>query len=122
VPQLRPSGQAYGRHDHAGHQAAADVLVSGLLPDRPGKDGHLLSGTQPPLGRELRHRLAAAQQDPAGDDREGGVLRAVGKILMNDAYLGGERPGGKAGRGSENKIQIVAAVRPVFRFTPGSRT
>jgi len=29
---------------------------------------------------------------------------------MDDAYLGGERPGGKAVRGSENKIPIVAAV------------
>jgi len=36
------------------------------------------------------------------------VLR--GKIQLDDAYLGGERPGGKAGRGSENKIPIVAAV------------
>jgi len=36
------------------------------------------------------------------------VLR--GKIQMDDAYLGGERPGGKAGRASENKIPIVAAV------------
>ena len=27
-----------------------------------------------------------------------------GKIQMDDAYLGGERPGGKAGLGSENKI------------------
>jgi transposase-like protein len=33
-----------------------------------------------------------------------------GKIQIDDAYLGGERPGGKAGRGSENKIPIVAAV------------
>ena len=33
-----------------------------------------------------------------------------GKIQLDDAYLGGERPGGKAGRGSENKIPIVAAV------------
>jgi transposase-like protein len=33
-----------------------------------------------------------------------------GKIQMDDAYLGGERPGGKAGRGSENKVPIVAAV------------
>lgn len=29
---------------------------------------------------------------------------------MDDAYLGGERPGGKAGRGSENKVPIVAAI------------
>jgi transposase-like protein len=36
------------------------------------------------------------------------VLR--GNIQMDDAYLGGELNGGKAGRGSENKIPIVAAV------------
>ena len=33
-----------------------------------------------------------------------------GKIQIDDSYLGGELPGGKAGRGSENKIPIVAAV------------
>jgi hypothetical protein len=33
-----------------------------------------------------------------------------GKIQMDDAYLGGELPGGKPGRESENKIPIVAAV------------
>jgi hypothetical protein len=33
-----------------------------------------------------------------------------GKIQMDDAYLDGERPGGMAGWGSENKIPIVAAV------------
>jgi hypothetical protein len=51
------------------------------------------------------------------------VLR--GKIQMDDAYLGGERTGGKAGRGSENKIPIVAAVslneagHPIHvKFTP----
>jgi transposase-like protein len=42
------------------------------------------------------------------DREEGYLLR--GKIQMDDAYLGGERQGGKAGRGSENKIPIVAAV------------
>jgi hypothetical protein len=36
------------------------------------------------------------------------VLR--GKIQIDDAYLGGERTGGKVGRGSENKIPIVAAI------------
>jgi hypothetical protein len=30
-----------------------------------------------------------------------------GKIQKDDAYLGGELPGGMAGRGSENKIPIV---------------
>jgi hypothetical protein len=36
------------------------------------------------------------------------VLR--GKVQVDDAYLGGERCGGKPGRGSENKVPIVAAV------------
>ncbi|MES2148350.1 MAG: IS1595 family transposase [Pseudomonadota bacterium] len=33
-----------------------------------------------------------------------------GDVRVDDAYLGGERTGGKAGRGSENKIAFVAAV------------
>jgi len=32
-----------------------------------------------------------------------------GKVQIDDSYLGGELPGGKPGRGSENKIPIVAA-------------
>ena len=33
-----------------------------------------------------------------------------GAVQADDAYLGGENPGGKAGRGSENKVPFVAAV------------
>lgn len=33
-----------------------------------------------------------------------------GAVQVDDAYLGGELPGGKAGRGSENKVPFVAAV------------
>ena len=48
-----------------------------------------------------------------------------GNIQVDDAYLGGERSGGKVGRGSENKVAFVAAVslsddgRPLrARLTP----
>jgi ribosomal protein L37AE/L43A len=34
-----------------------------------------------------------------------------GRVEMDDAYLGGERSGGKAGRGSENKVPFIAAVQ-----------
>lgn len=34
----------------------------------------------------------------------------AGAVQVDDAYLGGERAGGKPGRGSENKVPIVAAV------------
>ena len=40
-----------------------------------------------------------------------------GRVEMDDAYLGGERSGGKTGRGSENKVPIVAAVQT----TPSGR-
>ena len=44
-----------------------------------------------------------------------------GKIQMDDAYLGGELSGGKPGRGSENKIPIVAAVSFVRGWLSDSR-
>ena len=36
--------------------------------------------------------------------------RLEGAVQVDDAYLGGERAGGKPGRGSENKVPFVAAV------------
>jgi len=33
------------------------------------------------------------------------------KVQIDDAYLGGELPGGKAGRGSENKTPFIAAIQ-----------
>ena len=34
-----------------------------------------------------------------------------GRIEIDDAYLGGEHPGGKPGRGSENKVPFIGAVQ-----------
>jgi hypothetical protein len=42
-------------------------------------------------------------------DREAAHL-LDGAVQLHDAYLGGERSGGKAGRGSENKVPFVAAL------------
>lgn len=35
----------------------------------------------------------------------------TGRVEVDDAYLGGERQGGKVGRGSENKVPLIAAVQ-----------
>ncbi|MBP6251626.1 MAG: IS1595 family transposase [Rubrivivax sp.] len=35
----------------------------------------------------------------------------TGRVEIDDAYLGGQRCGGKAGRGSENKVSFIAAVQ-----------
>ncbi len=37
--------------------------------------------------------------------------RLSGRVEVDDAYLGGENPGGKAGRGYENKVPFIAAVQ-----------
>ena len=34
-----------------------------------------------------------------------------GRVEIDDAYLGGDRTGGKSGRGSENKVPFIAAVQ-----------
>lgn len=37
--------------------------------------------------------------------------RLSGRVEIDDSYLGGQRAGGKPGRGSENKVPFVAAVQ-----------
>jgi len=61
-------------------------------------------GVSYPTAWMLHHKLmhAMAQRE------EQYVLE--GKVQIDDAYLGGERTGGKAGRGSENKVPFIAAV------------
>jgi transposase-like protein len=42
--------------------------------------------------------------------REAAKPKLEGRVEVDDAYLGGERPGGKRGRGAAGKTPIVAAV------------
>jgi hypothetical protein len=61
-------------------------------------------GVSYPTAWLLHHKInhAMAEQDRG--------QRLSGAVQLDDAYLGGERAGGKAGRGSENKVPFVAAV------------
>jgi len=52
----------------------------------------------------LRHKLLQVMLEREQD------RTLSGRIEMDDAYLGGENQGGKAGRGSENKVPFIAAV------------
>jgi hypothetical protein len=53
---------------------------------------------------KIHHKLAQVMMErDAGKPLEG-------RVEMDDACLGGERPGGKRGRGSPGKMPIVAAV------------
>ncbi len=78
-------------------------------------------GVSYPTAWLMHHKLMQAMA--AREERY--VLE--GKVQVDDAYLGGERTGGKVGRGSENKVSFIAAVslteddRPLrVRLTPVS--
>jgi transposase-like protein len=53
----------------------------------------------------IKHKLMESMRQRE-DDRQ-----LSGRVEIDDAYLGGERPGGKSGRGSENKVPFIAAVQ-----------
>ena len=61
-------------------------------------------GVSYPTAWLLQHKInrAMGQQER--------THRLSGEVQIDDAYLGGERTGGKSGRGSENKVPFVAAV------------
>ena len=52
----------------------------------------------------LKHKVMQAMTEREAERQLGNI------VLIDDAYLGGERNGGKAGRGSENKVPFVIAV------------
>ena len=61
-------------------------------------------GVSYPSAWLMQHKLMAAMAE------RDGRYSLAGNVQLDDAYLGGELPGGKAGRGSENKTAFVAAV------------
>lgn len=62
-------------------------------------------GVSYPTAWLLKHKLMQVMVD-----REQG-RQLTGRVEIDDAYLGGEVRGGKAGRGSPNKVPFVAAVQ-----------
>lgn len=61
-------------------------------------------GVSYPTAWRIKHKLMQAMVEREADRKLGGVVQ------LDDAYLGGERNGGKAGRGSENKRPFLIAV------------
>lgn len=61
-------------------------------------------GVSYPTAWLIQHKLMQAMTE-----RES-TYSLVGQVQVDDVYRGGELTGGKAGRGSENKVPFVAAV------------
>jgi hypothetical protein len=62
-------------------------------------------GVKQPTAWLLKHKLMRAMAS-----REEQKPQLQGRVEIDDAYLGGERSGGKRGRGAAGKTPIVAAV------------
>lgn len=60
----------------------------------------------------LKHKIMEAMR-LREQDRE-----LDGRVEIDDAFLGGEHPGGTRGRGSENKVPFVAAVQTTAKGKP----
>ena len=70
-------------------------------------------GVSYPTAWLVKHKLMQVMCEREAD------RKLTGLVQVDDAYLGGKHPGGKRGRGSENKTAVVAAVqtqagRPLF--------
>jgi transposase-like protein len=70
-------------------------------------------GVRQPTAWLMKHKLMRAMAD-----REAQKPKLEGRIEIDDAYLGGERSGGKRGRGAAGKTPIVAAVETTAERKP----
>lgn len=70
-------------------------------------------GVRQPTAWLVKHKLMRAMAE-----REAAKPRLEGRIEIDDAYLGGERQGGKRGRGAAGKTPVVAAVETTAERKP----
>jgi transposase-like protein len=61
----------------------------------------------------VKHKLMRARAE-----RQAAKPKLAGRVEVDDAYPGGERPGGKRGRGAAGKAPIVAAVETTAERKP----
>jgi transposase-like protein len=70
-------------------------------------------GVKQPTAWLMKHKLMRAMAE-----REAGQPKLDGRIELDDSYLGGERSGGKRGRGAAGKTPLVAAVETTAERKP----
>jgi ISXO2-like transposase domain len=69
-------------------------------------------GVSYPTAWLMKHKIMVAMQQREAD------RQLSGRVEIDDVYLGGERSGGKTGRGSENKVPFVVALQTVAGGAP----
>src|SRR4051812_12078563 len=70
-------------------------------------------GVRQPTAWLVKHKLMRAMAA-----RQAAKPKLAGRVEVDDAYLGGERPGGERGRGAAGKAPFVAAVETTAERKP----
>jgi len=71
-------------------------------------------GVRQPTAWAMKYKLAQVTLEREDDESK----RLIGRVEMDDAYLGGERSGGKRGRGAPGKKPFVVAVSTTSEGKP----
>ena len=66
---------------------------------------HRLIGISYRAAWRMKQKIMQAMQESES------TTKLSNRVVVDDSYLGGENPGGKPGRGSENKIPFIAAIQ-----------
>lgn len=115
---LSPADQpALGHVDGAQQAAVVHLAASDYLPGQGKTNLSALAlmrhlGMSYPAAWRVKYKLMHAMTEREAGCQPGGVVQ------LDDACLGGERNGGKAGRGSENKRPFVIAVETTDEGRP----
>src|SRR3954464_10125679 len=108
--RLPPADLADCRDDLRLDQTAAAHLVSRHVSHDPDQAGHLhielgrRLGVTQTTAWKIKHKLTQVMME------RDAAKQLSGRVEIDDAYLGGERSGGKRGRGAPGKTPFVAAV------------
>src|ERR1700685_1242218 len=115
--QVPPADVADRRDDLCIDPSAAATMVPGDLSPDTEQAGHLQHRTgSSPWGdadhRKIKHKLKQVMLE------RDATKHLTGRIEIDDAYLGGERSGGKRGRGAPGKTPSRAAVETTEEGKP----
>ena len=105
--RLPPSGLAHGGHDDGQLPLSTWFLAIYLISQA--KTGVSALALMRQLGVSYRSAWLLHHKVMQAMAEADAIEPLRGNILLDDAYLGGEKPG-KPGRGSPNKVPFVAAV------------
>ena len=116
---VQEAGLAHRRHGVPGDKLPLVTWFAAVYHLTQGKNGissielARRLGVRQPTAWLVKHKLMRAMAA-----REAAKPKLAGRVEVDDAYLGGEHPGGKRGRGAAGKTPIIATVETTAERRP----